>query len=112
MGDDDMDSLIERARESLDSKQGDLALSKCGRTLYSKFNKIAQKKNMCPVCCRDFKKKSDLDSFLETNTKRITKVSENGAMDKHKRVVNKAQEKLDTLQDMLPIYQNAKKQRT
>merc|ERR1712228_737671 len=109
--DDDIDALIERARDNASAKQSDLALSKCGRTLYSKFNKIAAKKNLCPVCTRHFQKKSELKSFLDVNTKRIKQVAESGAIEKHKRAANKAQEKLDALQDMLPIYQNAMKQR-
>eukprot|EP01083_Nonionella_stella_P000384 1106_1 len=109
--DDNIGGLIDEAREAARSKQSEFALAKCGRTLYSKFNHLAKRKNECPVCQRRFANDGELQSFVKSNTSRIKNVEKSGAIEKHEKDANRARNKLQSLQNLVPIYQNAMKKR-
>jgi len=107
---EDPNAAVEAARELAKTKSADLALAKCGRTLYSKFNNLAKKKHQCPVCQRRFGSDSELQQFVKINTKRIDTVEKSGAIAKHEKDAQEAHQRLEALQSMVPIWERTKQQ--
>ena len=67
-----LEALVKRVRESAAWAQADLALAKCGRTLYFKFNSLAKKKRAraCPCVLAQFWR----HAFVSTHSSRLQNV--------------------------------------
>jgi len=94
--------LIEEARKNLSDKKDEFQLATVAEKMYQKFNKLASKRNNCPICNRAFETEQALRNFLERNTTRVQNLENDRKVEKIKLEVKKREETLVALERLMP----------
>lgn len=104
-----LEELINDAKKSLNEKKDEFQLATVAEKMYVKFNKIASKRNNCPICNRAFETEQALRSFLERNTTRIDNLDKDQKVERMRLEVNTREERLSVLQSLMPAHTELKR---